>query len=175
MPESQQERGQGQRGGGGGFSGPGTQGKSHSGPPRQEGRRQDSEDFRISEEQIARILRRDGATMVEVARELAERLSDLKSAQLRNFYGSLLKLEARYEAMKPSEVATEFNLLRPKLQYMATRAGGAAKYLRTTFDALLRKAADEISKSSPENFQATARCVFEFAEAVVAYHKERRS
>ncbi len=111
--------------------------------------------------------------MVDVADQVARGVAYLKAAQLRNFYGSLLRIEARLMDINPAALATEFQLLRPKLQYMANREN-AARPLETAFDALLEKAAEVIVSQGPDQARQTARCVFEFAEAVVAYHRERR-
>lgn len=145
-------------------------------PSRGRGRddRDRRETFRLEEGDLDAILARNGSRMVEVASRLAEALSFLKAAQIRNFYGSLLKLEARVNEMDPATLATEFQLLRPKLRYMATRES-AANPLQVVFDRLLERAARRIDpRQPPEEARQIARCVFEFAEAVVAYHRERR-
>lgn len=155
---------------------------SHGGRPRSggpangrdargSGERRDS--FRLSPEVLGAILARDGEKMVQVAKDLARNVAVVKAAQLRNFYGTLLKLEARAADMDPKSLATEFHLLRPKLRYMASREP-AASPLNDAFDSLLAEAARRMSGQTQEEACQTARCVFEFAEAVVAYHHDGR-
>lgn len=128
----------------------------------------------VSDDQVQKILDRDGGTIVKVARDLARDLKDLKSSQLRNFYGSLLKIEAKYDSIEPEELVTEFQLLRPKLHYMANRDSNA-RALKDCFDVVLKKACETIDKAPDKGAVAkkVAKAVFDFAEAVVAYHKER--
>jgi len=125
-------------------------------------------------QEISDILKRDGAVMVSKAQELAKALQGLKTAQLRNFYGSLLLIEARYRGLPKETIATELLLLRPKLHYMVNRPqGSVARSLQQCFDALLSEAAKRIKEANDdESARAIAHAVFEFAEAVVAYHKE---
>ncbi len=126
----------------------------------------------MSESDVNDILSRKGAVMVEKANELARAISGVKAAQVRNFYGSVLRIEAKLESLSPDQIATELQLLRPKLAYMVNRESGA-RPLQKVFDRLLKAAANRVG---PETQQARdiAACVVEFAEAVVAYHREHR-
>lgn len=123
---------------------------------------------------IAQILDRDGRVMVQEAERLARSLQGVKTAQLRNFYGSLLLLEARLGRLQPAEIATELSLMRPRLSYMVNRSQGRrSESLQKVFDPLLKAAVERIAGASTrEQAERIARPVFEFAEAVIAYHKE---
>ena len=173
MPDNQRQQ----------FSRGGPPPKGHAGPSephRSErdahGRAQESRQQYIlpTSQEISDILKRNGEVMVSKAQELAKALLGLKTAQLRNFYGSLLLIEARYRGLPKETIATELQLLCPKLHYMVNRPqGSVARPLQQCFDALLSEAAKQIrGAKDDESARAIARAVFEFAEAVVAYHKE---
>lgn len=153
---------------------PRRQGPHHPLHGRGGSRGDDRPPFPFTDDDARCILNRDGRAMVSKASELASHLSQVKAAQVRNFYGSLLRIEARLEAMAPQEIATELQLLRPKLAYMASREQ-AARRLKEVFDRLIEAAASQCASAEPEQARKTARCVFEFAEAVIAYHREGRS
>lgn len=129
----------------------------------------------LNDQEIDDILSRKGDQMVKIAKRIADAISDMSTTQLRNFYNSLLKLESRMPLEK-DKLAAELQLLRPKLAYMVNRdkekeKGSKAENLRNAFDGLLDKAAQKIKSSSETDFAEFAINLFDFAEAVVAYHR----
>ncbi len=155
------------------------QGRSHDARNRPDHRQGQHREGReqplqpLTTEEADQILSRDGSVMVQKARSLAEALGSVKAAQIRNFYGSLLRIESKVESLSPAQIATELQLLRPKLAYMANREN-KARPLRDYFDVLLNRAASKVQGSMTDDARRIATCVFEFAEAMVAYHREQR-
>lgn len=92
----------------------------------------------------------------QVAQAIVQK--DLKTNQIRNFYGSIAKLQSDGDFAKQRR---QLALLRARLAYLTARAKGAANDLWAVFDPLLKEA------KSPEHVAA----VCDFAEAIVAYHK----
>lgn len=138
-------------------------------------------EFQVSPQDVEEILRRNGEKIVSIARSFAREISSIKSHQLRTLYGSFLKIESRLASLPPSQLATEFQLLRPKVAYMAARIAEQgsqrqSSLLRTVLDHILREAAARIGQRKEEEAEQArqvASSVLEFVEAVVAYHRGR--
>jgi CRISPR type III-A-associated protein Csm2 len=113
----------------------------------------------FSDAQRDGILAGDGRVIEEQAERLARELDGLKRAQMRNFYGPLVRLRETQQA--PEVQLNQLQLMRHRLAYMAAREPAAGR-LREAFTVLIERA-------RPESAQVKA--IFTFAEAVVAYHR----
>lgn len=113
----------------------------------------------VQQQEVRQLIREGGKKLVKKAESLGKELKGggLTTSQIRNIYGMVKQMEMR--GFDPNE----FVLLKPKLAYMAARAGtdGAQKLK----DALT-EAIDEVG-SDADKF---ARFV-DFFEAILAYHK----
>lgn len=136
------DRRQGQHGGG-----QGRQGRNDDGPP-----------FQLTTEAVGEILSGNGEKIVHWAEKLAEKLKRLHRAQVRNFYNPLIRLR---ESAKPDdEKISRLHLMRARLKYMVARED-KARPLQEAFEKLIP------AVKNKENLS----CLYDFAEAVVAYHR----
>ena len=106
------------------------------------------------------VLAADSAKIDAGAQQLAEAIqrAGLLTNQIRNFYGSIAKLQAESDPLRQRR---HLAMLRSRLAYLTARADGKADDLWKVFDPLLKEAKTEQ--------QVNAIC--DFAEAIVAYHK----
>jgi CRISPR type III-A-associated protein Csm2 len=132
-----------------------------------------------SQQQITeKILAGDGATIVQKASELAYAIKGLKTAQIRNFYGSVLLIEekTRSGGLKAQDFINKIQLLRPKLHYMVNRPQGYhARPLQEFLDQLIPetgKKVNQMVQGQTGDWRGVAEAFFDFLEAIVAYHKE---
>jgi CRISPR type III-A-associated protein Csm2 len=141
----------------GGGRGPGGHG-GDQGRRDREGRRDDAAP-QVDKAFVDDVLSGDGEKIVRRAEELARQLERLARAQIRNFYGPVIKL--RESERSPKEQISRLHLMRARLAYMVARPDGrAAGPLRSAFDALVRAVTEE-----------ELPFLYDFAEAVVAYHR----
>lgn len=116
-------------------------------------------------EQIQAIIREgEYQTLVQVAEALGQDLQrrGLSTSQIRNVFGEVRRLQNRYDANR-------LHMLRPKLAYMAARAGRGGVELRD----VLTSAIQEIFRGSPDEHTQRERFqrMVDFFEAILAYHK----
>lgn len=114
-----------------------------------------------SDERIRRVIREgDYATLVSYADELGKALVEyrLTTSQIRTIFGEVKRLQTRFDANR-------LRMLKPKLAYMAARAGQGGRMLQN----VLSDAVDEVFAGGKpkEDFQR----MVDFFEAVLAYHK----
>lgn len=121
-------------------------------------RPRDAASMQLTDEEVQKILSGDGRTIAEKAADLAKQLQELRSAQIRNFYGPITKIRESHESA--GSKINRLHLMRPRLVYMAARERNALP-LQHCFEKLI-KAADEKKLNG----------LFDFAEAVVGYHKQ---
>lgn len=136
-----------QRGGPGGGGRPGYPGR---------GPRQDTTSFSVD---CDKILAGDAEAIVRDARALAQAIQEVKPAQIRNFYGPIVRIAEsakRFEDQRP-----ELILLLPRLHYMSMRERKLEPLARN-FEMLIERTTD----------QKHLRNLYRFAEAVVAYAKK---
>lgn len=142
----------------GGDRGPGR-GAAEQGRRDRDGGRRDDAGPPVDAAFVEDVLSGDGERIVRRAEELAHGLGRLARAQIRNFYGPVIKL--RESERSPKEQISRLHLMRARLAYMVARPDGrAAGPLRSAFDALVRAVTVE-----------TLPALYDFAEAVVAYHR----
>jgi CRISPR type III-A-associated protein Csm2 len=122
----------------------------------------------LDETQLRAILQGNAEVIVEKAQALAGELRrrDFPPTQLRNFYTPLVQL--RESEDDPPEKLRKLHLQRPRLAYMNARTSGKADPLQKNFDWLIREVAKQ---KDQQQLKKQLDCLFEFAEAVVAYHK----
>jgi len=84
----------------------------------------------------------------------------LTTSQIRNIFGFVKQLQARYDPNK-------LRMLKPKLAYMQTRSGKGGKALR----AVLTTAIDCVFEGEREQQRPRFQRLVDFFEATLAYHK----
>ena len=114
-----------------------------------------------SDERIRRVIREgDYASLVSFAEELGKTLVEqrLTTSQIRTVFGRVKQLQMRFDANR-------LRMLKPKLAYMAARAGQGGR----TLQQVLSAAVDEVFAGNDhgERFRRMA----DFFEGILAYHK----
>jgi|FaiFalFF_MnMetaG_3_1042247.scaffolds.fasta_scaffold11897_3 CRISPR type III-A-associated protein Csm2 len=131
-------------------------------PPRpQETRPQGSGDIRNDVQQIVagedyELLVRRGA---EWGRQLAE--ANLRMAQIRRVFGEVKRLQMRWEPQR-------LRMLRPRLSYVAARAGRGGALLRD----ILSSAIDTVFQVQGDGQQKRFRVMADLFEAILAHYTE---
>jgi CRISPR type III-A-associated protein Csm2 len=130
----------------------------------------------FSSEEVKAILDREPASLDDAARKIAERCKDLPRAQMRNFYGPIVRLRNELASGRSKDLgsgaskdlavrhARELMMHKVRLVYMKAR-NNDAEALQQSFADLIEKA---ISNNRAERDKVEAIC--DFAEAVLAYH-----
>lgn len=114
-----------------------------------------------SDKSIRQVIREaDYATLVASAEELGKTLVEqrLTTSQIRTVFGEVKRLQMRYDEKR-------LRMLKPKLAYMAARAGQGGR----TLQQVLSAAVDEVFTG--EKPEERFRRMTDFFEAVLAYHK----
>ncbi len=89
----------------------------------------------------------------------------IKTNQVRNVFGEIVKMRTEYGQSKKYEVIRRsMILLKPKLAYAAARQKSMENF-KDTFNKLI-----ELVESAEDKNEAVER-FFDFTEAIVAYHK----
>jgi CRISPR type III-A-associated protein Csm2 len=127
---------------------------SRQGPPP--GRRESQLDAAAIK---AHVLGAQAAQIDADAEQVAQAIvqAGLATNQVRNFYGSIAKLQSEDD---PAKRERHIKMLRSRLAYLTARADGKANELWRVFDPLLRES---------RNQHVASLC--DFSEAIVAYHK----
>ncbi len=116
----------------------------------------------VNPEEVKRIVcNADYASLVQRAEEWGRELErqGLRMAQIRRMFGEVKRLTMRWEPIK-------LRMLRPKLAYIATRAGRGGELLRT----ILTPGIDAVFQDSDEETQRQRfRVLADLFEAVLAY------
>jgi CRISPR type III-A-associated protein Csm2 len=113
------------------------------------------------EERLRPILEGEAEAIVKQAESLAREIEKLPPTQIRNFYTPLVQLRESQDEL--SVKLHKLALHRPRLAYMKARKSEAGP-LQRDFDWLIREV---VKQKDPKQLEY----LFEFAEAVVAYHK----
>lgn len=116
-------------------------------------------------EQLRLVLQGNEDVIVREAESLARAIKDLPPTQLRNFYTPLIQLRESQDDL-PAKLH-KLVLHRPRLAYMKARKREAGP-LQETFNWLIIEVA---RLKDPKQLEH----LFEFAEAVVAYHKAQKT
>jgi CRISPR type III-A-associated protein Csm2 len=116
-------------------------------------------------ERLRPVLEGKAEAIVEQAEALAKEIEKLPATQLRNFYTPLIQLRESQDDL-PTKLH-KLVLHRPRLAYMKAREG-RAEPLQRAFDWLIREVGKQKDPKQLEH-------LFEFAEAIVAYHKAKKT
>ncbi len=104
------------------------------------------------------------------AAKVANTLKNMKTAQLRRFFGAIKSIERKIEEENPEnvweKVETEFYLLKPKIAYAKGR-----RLIPDEFYQVLRVSLNKIDVGSNEDKVANFKTFVKFLESIVAYHK----
>lgn len=104
------------------------------------------------------------------ADKIAHTLRNMKTAQLRRFFGAIKSIERTIEEENPEkawdEVEAEFYLLKPKIAYAKGR-----KLIPEEFYQVLKVSLNKINVGSNEDKIENFRIFVRFLESIVAYHK----
>jgi CRISPR type III-A-associated protein Csm2 len=109
------------------------------------------------------ILQENYELLVQRAREWGRELANenLRMAQIRRVFGEVKRLQMRWE---PSRL----RMLRPRLAYVAARAGRGGQVLRD----ILSPAIDAVFQGPPEVQQKRFKILADLFEAVLAHYTE---
>jgi CRISPR-associated protein Csm2 len=104
------------------------------------------------------------------ADRVAHTLRNMKTAQLRRFFGAIKTIERKMEEEDPEnvwdKVEAEFYLLKPKIAYARGR-----RLIPDEFYQVLRISLNKINVGSNEDKIANFKRFVNFLESIVAYHK----
>jgi CRISPR type III-A-associated protein Csm2 len=131
-------------------------------PPRPEqNRAQASGDRRSDVHRI--VLQEDYELLVQRAREWGRELADenLRMAQIRRVFGEVKRLQMRWEPPR-------LRMLRPRLAYVAARAGRGGQVLRD----ILSPAIEAVFQGPPETQEKRFKVMADLFEAVLAHYTE---
>jgi CRISPR type III-A-associated protein Csm2 len=131
-------------------------------PPRPEqNRAQASGDRRRDVHRI--VLQEDYELLVQRAREWGRELADenLRMAQIRRVFGEVKRLQMRWEPPR-------LRMLRPRLAYVAARAGRGGQVLRD----ILSPAIEAVFQGPPEAHEKRFKVMADLFEAVLAHYTE---
>lgn len=131
-------------------------------PPRpHETQRQDAATLRNDVQRI--LTHGDYELLVQRAREWGHELAlrNLRMAQIRRVFGEVKRLQMRWEPPR-------LRMLRPRLAYVAARAGEGGKLLRD----ILSPAIDSVFQVQGEAQQQRFRVMADLFEAILAHYTE---
>lgn len=116
-------------------------------------------------DEIKSFIQRDDTAkqMVKFAEDLASRIKDVTTSQIRSAYGTVKKLEMQSDFTEKSY--RELLLLKPKLAYARKRS--QKERIFQELENALSVAIDSIDVKQPETFKRFCN----FFEAILAYHK----
>jgi CRISPR-associated protein Csm2 len=104
------------------------------------------------------------------ADRVAHTLRNMKTAQLRRFFGAIKTIERKMEEEDPEnvwdKVEAEFYLLKPKIAYARGR-----RLIPDEFYQVLRISLNKINVGSNEDKIENFKRFVNFLESIVAYHK----
>ncbi len=104
------------------------------------------------------------------ADKIAHTLRNMKTAQLRRFFGAIKSIERTMEEEKSEnvwdEVEAEFYLLKPKIAYAKGR-----KLIPDEFYQILKVSLNKINLGTNEDKIENFKRFVKFLESIVAYHK----
>jgi len=102
--------------------------------------------------------------------KIGRKLKDMKTAQLRRFFGAIKSIERKIEedssARAWDQVEAEFYLLKPKMAYAKGR-----KLIPNEFYQVLQVSLNKVDIGSNEEKIANFKWFVMFLESIVAYHK----
>ena len=97
---------------------------------------------------------------------IANKLGDMKTTQLRRFFGAVKDIEHNLNVKSWKYVEAEFYLLKPKLAYAKGR-----KLIPAEFYEVVKTSMNKVDVGNNEDKIANYKMFVRFLESIVAYHK----
>jgi CRISPR-associated protein Csm2 len=102
----------------------------------------------------------------EYADTLANKLKDMKTTQLRRFFGAVKNIEKNLNGKSWEDVEADFYLLKPKLAYAKGR-----NLIPAEFHEVVKTSMNKVDVGNNEDKIANYKMFVRFLESIVAYHK----
>lgn len=102
----------------------------------------------------------------EYADTLAHKLRNMKTTQLRRFFGAVKDIEKNLNGESWKDVEADFYLLKPKLAYAKGR-----KLIPVEFHEVVKTSMNKVDVGDNEDKIANYKMFVKFLESIVAYHK----
>ena len=102
----------------------------------------------------------------EYADTLAYKLRNMKTTQLRRFFGAVKEIETNLNGKSWEYVKAEFYLLKPKLAYAKGR-----KLIPAEFHEVVKTSMNKVDVGESPDKIANYKMFVKFLESIVAYHK----
>jgi CRISPR-associated protein Csm2 len=97
---------------------------------------------------------------------LANKLRNMKTTQLRRFFGAVKEIEKNLNGKSWEDVEADFYLLKPKLAYAKGR-----KLIPAEFHEVVKISMNKVDVGDNEDKIANYKMFVRFLESIVAYHK----
>jgi CRISPR-associated protein Csm2 len=102
----------------------------------------------------------------EYADTLANKLRNMKTTQLRRFFGAVKEIESNLNVKNWEDVEADFYLLKPKLAYAKGR-----KLIPAEFYEVVKTSMNKVDVGNNQDKIANYKMFVRFLESIVAYHK----
>ena len=102
----------------------------------------------------------------EYADTLANKLRNMKTTQLRRFFGAVKEIESNLNGKNWEDVEADFYLLKPKLAYAKGR-----KLIPAEFYEVVKTSMNKVDVGNNQDKIANYKMFVRFLESIVAYHK----
>ena len=102
----------------------------------------------------------------EYADTLAHKLRNMKTTQLRRFFGAVKEIETNLNGKSWEDVEADFYLLKPKLAYAKGR-----KLIPAEFHEVVKTSMNKVDVGDSRDKIANYKMFVKFLESIVAYHK----
>ena len=102
----------------------------------------------------------------EYADTLAYKLRNMKTTQLRRFFGAVKEIETNLKGKSWEGVEADFYLLKPKLAYAKGR-----KLIPAEFHEVVKTSMNKVDVGNNQDKIANYKKFVRFLESIVAYHK----
>ncbi|KAF5430048.1 CRISPR-associated protein Csm2 [Candidatus Methanomarinus sp.] len=102
----------------------------------------------------------------EYADTLANKLRNMKTTQLRRFFGAVKEIESNLNGKSWEDVEADFYLLKPKLAYAKGR-----KLIPAEFYEVVKTSMNKVDVGNNQDKIANYKMFVRFLESIVAYHK----
>lgn len=102
----------------------------------------------------------------EYADTLANKLRNMKTTQLRRFFGAVKEIETNLNGKNWEDVEADFYLLKPKLAYAKGR-----KLIPAEFYEVVKTSMNKVDVGNNQDKISNYKMFVRFLESIVAYHK----
>jgi len=97
---------------------------------------------------------------------VANKLKDMKTTQLRRFFGAVKEIETNLNGKSWKDVEADFYLLKPKLAYAKGR-----NLIPAEFHEVVKTSMNKVDVGESSDKIASYKIFVKFLESIVAYHK----